>query len=206
MEVKQFNTLAIVFLVIAIIGYFFLDKSIALYFLHNFSDANITQFSHKLASWTSSKKIGFLGLFLCAMTFIQLFKNNINLTHPLVRISAIYALSITIVFVLKGVIARYRPELYFSDDLYGFHFFSDKHALTSMPSGHAITASTLLFIPGLFLWCKSKVLSVVFIFCGLFLAFSRILTTDHYFSDVILSFAIASWVAGYISSMIKTDE
>ncbi|RYV03524.1 hypothetical protein SOPP22_04485 [Shewanella sp. OPT22] len=206
MEVKHFNILASVFLFFTIIGYLFLDKSIALYFLHNFSDANITHFSHKLASWTSSKKICFLGLLICAITFIQLLKNKINLTHPLVRISAIYALSITVVFVIKGVIARYRPELYFSDDLYGFHFFSAKHAFTSMPSGHAITAFTLLLIPGMFLWCKNKLLSIIFIFCALFLAFSRILTTDHYFSDVMFSFAIASYVAGYIFSKVPTQE
>ena len=198
MEAKHFNMAAVIFLLFTIIGYFFIDKSVATYFLQHYSGEQVTTFSEHLAKMTSSKKICFLGLFLCAVSFIKLMVGQIKVHHPLVIVSAIYALSISIAFVIKGVLARYRPELFFDNGMYGFHFFSGKHILTSMPSGHAVTAFTLLFIPGVLLWGKSKVVSLIFIFCAISLALSRILTTDHYFSDVMLSFAISSFSAGYI--------
>ncbi len=204
MKSHYFSYSALALLFVTLLGYFFFDKSIATYFMSYYADAEITQFSHKIGSWTSSKKVCFLGLFVCSITLIKLLAQRIKASHPIVIISAIYSLSISIVFVIKGVLARYRPEMFFSDNLYGFHFFSAKHAFTSMPSGHAITAFTLLFIPGLFLWNKNKLLGFVFIVSAAFLAFSRVLTTDHYFSDVMLSFAISSGVTGYILSKIKT--
>ncbi len=83
--------------------------------------------------------------------------------------------------LVKYVAGRARPKLYFQEHLYGFNSFHWEHAWTSFPSGHSATAlsvATLLAI----LYPRWR---VVALFCGFLIAFSRIVLTEHYISDVI---------------------
>ena len=195
MNVKYLDIAAVTFFVLTLVGVIFVDKSIAIYFHQNYSDVNLVHFSEHLSKLTSTKHIVFLGLFLCALAIFNV-KGRLGKTnHILSATAVVYAISVILAFVIKITLARYRPELLFEHGNYGFHFFSFKHSITSMPSGHTVTAYALLFLPGLLLWKRTKAISLILMFCGVFLAFSRILTTDHYFSDVMLSCALVSFVA-----------
>jgi len=95
--------------------------------------------------------------------------------------------------LVKYVAGRARPKLYFQEHLYGFNSFHWEHAWTSFPSGHSATAlsvATLLAI----LYPRWR---VVALFGGILIAFSRIVLSEHYISDV-----IAGSFLGIVSTML----
>lgn len=96
------------------------------------------------------------------------------------------ALSGIISDIIKVVVARYRPELYFEKHLYGFKWFDIGYGVNSFPSGHSATALAAFIALGL-LFPRYK---IFFLFIGMFIAFSRIAIVAHYPSDVL--------VGGYI--------
>ena len=202
MRVKYFNVATVFFLVLTLIGFIFIDKSIALFFHQHFANSNLTHFSEQLGKLTATKHVIFVGVLISGLAIILLQRNKILSKSPWAVVAVTYAFSVAVAFAIKVTLARYRPELFFADGAYGFHFFSFKHSMNSMPSGHTVTAYALLLLPGLFVWDKSKIVGGVLMFCGIFLAFSRILTTEHYFSDVMLSGALVSFIAArYLKSL-----
>jgi len=91
-----------------------------------------------------------------------------------------------ICFILKILLGRARPQLLFSDGYYGFYGLRlHDHAWHwwSCPSGHTSVIMGVMF--GLcvlfprYMW--------LFIGSGLCVAISRILLTDHYVSDVLVT-------------------
>ena len=84
--------------------------------------------------------------------------------------------------VVKFMIGRYRPRAWFEQGLYGFHPFSTDWAINSFPSGH----SQAIF---------SAMMALVFIVprynrawlvLGALVAASRVATSVHYLSDVVV--------------------
>lgn len=88
-----------------------------------------------------------------------------------------------ICLVLKVLLGRARPELWFSDHLFGFFGLATQRPYWSFPSGHtttwmAIAMGLALIYPRLRTW---------FVSFGLLIALSRVVSTDHYLSDVLAS-------------------
>lgn len=90
-----------------------------------------------------------------------------------------------VALVFKVILARYRPVLFLHEGLYGFHFFSIKHSITSTPSGHASAAFAGLF--AFFEACKNRYrwLGILALVLAVLIAISRVIELDHYPSDVI---------------------
>ncbi len=114
-------------------------------------------------------------------------------------------ISMVICFALKTLLARYRPELLFSDHLYGFHFFSLKHSMNSTPSGHAVAAFT-----GFYAFArlyKSRGMSIGLIILALLIGVSRILVTAHYPSDILFGAYVGVftvlWCEAFFSKFFK---
>ncbi|NTV06267.1 MAG: phosphatase PAP2 family protein [Chlorobiaceae bacterium] len=83
--------------------------------------------------------------------------------------------------LVKYIVGRARPKLYFSEHLYGFDFFRWEHAWTSFPSGHSATAfSVAILFASLYPRWRFTALAG-----GLLIAFSRLFLAQHYISDVI---------------------
>lgn len=83
--------------------------------------------------------------------------------------------------VLKIVIGRYRPRALFESGLYDVSSFSVGYLTSSFPSGHSQTV-----------WALAAALIIVYprydlayIALAALISFSRLVTTDHYLSDVL---------------------
>ena len=94
-------------------------------------------------------------------------------------------ISVCVVSALKIIIGRYRPYAYFegiSSATY-HHFCFKNDACHSAPSSHSALAFSALF-------CFSRIINKksIALFCALLavaIAFSRIVTLNHYLSDII---------------------
>jgi membrane-associated phospholipid phosphatase len=95
--------------------------------------------------------------------------------------------------IIKYIAGRARPILYFSQQLYGFNCFHYDYEWISFPSGHAATAFSAAIVLTI-LYPRWRIL---FLFSGALIAFSRILLTQHYVSDV-----IAGSFLGIITSIL----
>ena len=89
---------------------------------------------------------------------------------------------------IKAVLGRARPKLLFLDGEYGFSFWRLGADVTSFPSGHATSAMALALSLAVVLpkFCYPL------IGLGGLLAFTRVLTTAHYLSDVVAASALAA--------------
>lgn len=112
------------------------------------------------------------------------------------------AITSMICTVLKVVLGRARPELLFNDHLYGFYGFKTQHAFWSMPSGHTTTLMSLAF--GLIvIFPKYR---FVFLSIALLGAFTRVLLTDHYLSDVLVAGFISFYEIALITYWLKPQK
>lgn len=104
-----------------------------------------------------------------------------------------------ICLVFKVLLGRARPQLLFSDHLYGFygmHFHAD---FWSFPSGHTTTIMGLVFglcvvFPRYF---------YAFILTGLLLVSTRVLLTNHYLSDVMTTGYITLLEVGFLLVLLR---
>ncbi|MCX8085214.1 MAG: phosphatase PAP2 family protein [Calditerrivibrio sp.] len=101
--------------------------------------------------------------------------------------------------LIKLILGRYRPIEYFEYGNYGFQFFQIKGRYTSMPSGH----TTTVFAAAFSLSMVFKRYSWIFIFFAFFIAFSRIVTLNHYPSDVLGGILVAYLVTCFIFKIFK---
>lgn len=95
--------------------------------------------------------------------------------------------SALVIGVLKSAIGRARPLLLFSANIYGISPFTIDNAYMSFPSGHAqsiCAAMTALF----FIYPRYDFLYVLI---AMLLTFSRIVTSNHYLSDIVMGAYIA---------------
>ena len=166
----------------ALCSFFFLDQPIANFFhLHPLSVFSfITSFGNSAAY-----------LVVSLLLFIWFRKKKRLLAKKALFIFASIAISGIIVDILKIIIARPRPKIYFSEHLYKPEFFKLKAAFWSMPSGHSATAFALGVGLGL-LYPRYKYL---FWFLASLVALSRIILTQHFLSDVLIGGMIGAITA-----------
>jgi membrane-associated phospholipid phosphatase len=96
--------------------------------------------------------------------------------------------------ILKYLLGRYRPQMLFDHQLYGFHFFANSDNLFSCPSGHtfATFASMTVFA---YLYPRYRWLFWGF---AVLVGLSRIVVTRHYPSDVLFG-AYIGILSAYLS-------
>ncbi|KAF0115753.1 MAG: Phosphoesterase PA-phosphatase related [Rhodospirillaceae bacterium] len=108
--------------------------------------------------------------------------------RPATRAAALWLLTTLLgsgllVHGLKAILGRSRPRLLFEQNVYGFDAFDGLHwATQSFPSGHSQT-----------IWAAMTVLMVLrpncrlaFIVVGCLVSVSRVATTVHFLSDVVM--------------------
>lgn len=101
--------------------------------------------------------------------------------------------------LLKIIFGRARPELLFSEHLYGFFGMQTHTFFWSFPSGHATTIMGFVFgLSVLFpRYCY------FFIFPGLLVVLSRIMLIHHYLSDVMAASFIALLEVGLLVHLLR---
>jgi membrane-associated phospholipid phosphatase len=84
--------------------------------------------------------------------------------------------------IFKPIFGRVRPYFFFESGEKGFQFFQFGSSFASFPSGHSATALSIatVFAVSFPKW------KYYFFSIGVIFAFSRVATSNHYFSDVII--------------------
>lgn len=112
------------------------------------------------------------------------------------------AIAMLIGETLKWFFGRYRPEMLFSQGLYGFSFFADQGGRHSFPSGHtfrifsAMTAWSLVW-PRARVWLFSLAALV---------GISRVLVTRHYPSDVLAGAFVGIFCALWVWQIMRAGK
>ncbi|MEJ2233937.1 MAG: phosphatase PAP2 family protein [Syntrophobacterales bacterium] len=97
------------------------------------------------------------------------------------------SLSGVLILVTKFIFGRYRPKMFFNEQLYGFEFFQLKGKITSFPSGHASTIVALM----LSLYFISPKYRVIYFIIAFVIVISRVLVCHHYLTDVVVGSYVA---------------
>ncbi|HTW50710.1 MAG TPA: phosphatase PAP2 family protein [Stellaceae bacterium] len=88
--------------------------------------------------------------------------------------------------LLKIVVGRTRPKLLFDGGAYDFTWFGFRADHWSFPSGHATTAAALMAA----LWCLWPRPVWLYVALAALVAASRVITGQHYLSDVVAGAAV----------------
>jgi len=173
--------------ILVVIFYNFWDKEIILFF-HNMKNNDFKKFFSYITDFGKSTWY----FIISAILFVYFnFKKNFSKALMAKYFFMVNLIAGVGVWLFKIPFGRMRPKLFLQDGLYGFTGFSIHVQYTSFPSGHTITAissATALTL----LFPKYK---IVFITFGILIAFSRIVTTNHYPSDVIFASYLGVLVA-----------
>jgi membrane-associated phospholipid phosphatase len=179
------SILAIISLVIIYtIFYNWLDIPIAQWSHQHMTDSALFEFSVGIKA-VFSPKIWFIialaSLVMCCL--MHFWQGRQNAAQPWLFFSVAYFFAFILGFILKFILARYRPELLFQSDLYGFHFFKISDAFNSTPSGHALAAFAALYAIAKIV--NKRVVTILLLLLATVISLSRVLMLDHYMSDVI---------------------
>ena len=161
-----------------IFSYYFIDQTMTTYYLHidNESFKKVAQFTTKFGD----ALYPIVGLLLLSCVFKWMIKNRHAAFCSFYLLVVIVATGIAC-NVFKFAFNRARPVEWFTHDIYGFWFYQFKASFLSFPSGHPTTIISLMAGASL-LWPRFTLLFLPF---GLVVAFSRVVVTAHYFSDIL---------------------
>ena len=163
---------------LAVISYSYLDLPIAAWF-HGMDSRYYYHWLFYLTAvgkWTAWTAV--FGILTIHFTWLRpnaLWRNRLILLLMAVLIPNMFCL------ILKVILGRARPELFFDYNLYGFFWFKFKKLYWSFPSGHTTTI-TALVLALIALWPRRW---PIFLVIGLLVIATRVILYEHYFSDVI---------------------
>ncbi len=170
---KKVLILAIVTLLAVCASYYLFDRQIALFF-----------HEHHLPLFKFVTSTGNAALWIVGSLLIFLFYRK---KKPWIAQKALYLFSSIFISgiltdILKILIGRPRPKVWFAHHLYNPQFLEFKASFWSMPSGHTTTAFAAATALGL-LWPKYRYL---LFFWAFLVGLSRIVLTKHFLSDTLL--------------------
>jgi len=179
-------TITIIIVLLALFSYIFIDKNVALYFHENISK-DVYHF------WKIVSKFGEGKYFLIPSAILYIiYKNKDEFIKKVsILVFSSVAISGIVVNVLKIIFGRARPELLFQEDIFGFTWFHFGHLYASFPSGHTTTA----FSGFVALALVFRKYSYIFLLLAFMIAFSRVILTMHYVSDVLIGSLLGSWTS-----------
>lgn len=168
-------------LLLVVVAYFFIDQPLALA-MH---DLNLRH-SFPVLVWIT--QLGRSVPYLVVLPVIALYYRYSNRSKQIEL--RLWFLWLTVLvtnalcFGLKIMIGRARPELLFTQHLYGLSGFNLSSLYHSFPSGHTTLVTTMVLSLS-FLCAQYR---NIFLILGVIIVATRIMLTYHYLSDVLLSF------------------
>lgn len=189
----------LLFFLITFFIYKYIDRLVALYFhqLHLRSTMQALNVLTTLGKWTI-----YVLLFSLAGLFFRFVNKNPKYEKNSWFLLACIVLPNLLGLILKVSLSRARPELLFSNNLYGLYWFKMDYLYWSLPSGHAITITALSAGLGVLL---PRFYSL-FLLIALLVATSRVLLYHHYLSDVLLGFYLSIMVVGVFTNYFKVTS
>jgi membrane-associated phospholipid phosphatase len=178
-----------------LVSYIWLDKPLTAFFQQQ--AGSLTNQIASAVTLLGSSKIYFL-LLILAWLFTRFIK-----PMPLWRDRSLFLLLCLIIpglvtLALKMSLGRARPIEWFNHDLFGFYFLKTQASFLSMPSGHTVTITSLMFgLCYLFprYWAG-------FIGLALMVSVSRIIVTAHYLSDIMGGMLLAALTVSWLYTQL----
>ena len=196
---KKFISVNLFAIISIITAYIFFDKTIALWIYVNLKGTHLYFVAEHLSKVFSTGNIFIFALLLVIIAsvffIIKLKKHAMRFFF----IASCFFITLSIALILKFTLARYRPELFFTDNLFGFHFFSLKKSYNSFPSGHTISCFSIALSS--FCIVEKRWISWSILIIAISVACSRIILTAHYFSDVFGGIYLAALVTFFMSKI-----
>jgi membrane-associated phospholipid phosphatase len=172
----------------AFLSYFYLDRIIATWMLMHREPTVLLFFN---AVTQLGRGVYFIVCFAFFYLYYRWVQKNIQLKNKCLYMLIVTASSGLICDVLKYLCGRNRPELYFKEHLYGFHFFKTQYLMVSFPSGHSTTIAAVMMV---FTLLKIRWWPL-FLCIAVTVGLSRIVLTAHFLSDVLVGMALGSLIA-----------
>ena len=194
----HYKVVLVVSLVLIVLCYFFVDIPVAQYF-RTLSSGEIT-FANVLTNLINPEYHYYLWSILFLL-FRFLWKNQ-EWANRCLTIFVSLLLTNFLAGILKFLLGRARPDLLFSQDVYGFTFFASSTLYKSFPSIHS---STIGVICGAFAGFYPRWSLYLLPLC-LILALSRVALTRHFVSDVIAGVTMGLLISQWIYSVMKKDH
>ncbi len=195
---NQWIPFSAISLIAIVISYFLFDIPLATYF------KNIAPASASFADfWTDliDPKLQYFIWPILYFLFFFIWRRK-YLANRFLLIWISIALTNAVIELLKRILGRARPELLWSHQIFGFQFFENQNTDFSFPSGHACTIGALMgaiacFYPKHSYTCLS---------IALVLAFTRVILSFHYLSDIIAGVAIGILISQWVYRVMKTES
>lgn len=185
------------FLGLIIISFLYIDQSITI----AAHDAQLeAQFPWLVLLTKFGKKSAYLiVIVLVALTSRLVFKNRYWECRAWFLLICLL-FSNLVCLVIKVAMGRARPDLFFSEHLYGFFGPHKNQLYWSFPSGHTTTVMALMFgLSALF-----PRYMIGFILFGALVAASRVMLLQHYLSDVLMASYLALIEVGFLYYWLST--
>ena len=174
-------------------GYFFFDLPVAQYCKSIFPNNKIRRILKDIS------KLGIATFYLICSAVIFMFFRFIRKREIWSNRALFVFLSVSssgvLVLITKFIFGRYRPKMFFKEQLYGFEFFQLKGKITSFPSGHASTIVALM----LSLYFISPKYRVIYFIIAFVVVISRVFVCHHFLTDVV----VGSYVAAITTLCLK---
>jgi membrane-associated phospholipid phosphatase len=166
------------------LSFFYFDKPIAMW-----ADAHTISQKFPWLEWVTNLGIGVVDIVVVALVALifRFVVKNVQWERRAWFVWICLVIPNLVCLVLKVLFGRARPDMLFSDQLYGFYGLHKSAAFWSFPSGHTTTIMGLAF--GLSALFPQYI--IAFIGVGSFVALSRILLLKHFLSDVLMATYLA---------------
>lgn len=186
----------VLFAIFLIVSYNYIDKPLAIYF-DSFDLKNTMPF----LSWITQLGLGAIYLFgfVAGALFFRYVRKNRVWEARFWFLWLCVVTTSTVCIVLKILLGRARPDMWFGKQDYGFYGLQTNSAYWSFPSGHTSTIMGAAF--GLCILFPRYTWG--FITAGLLVALSRVLLTQHYLTDVACATALALIETGFLLWFLK---
>lgn len=185
-------------LILATLSYLFFDKSAAIALSELSHSGILYKTSTFIDFWTGSNKMVYIELLIGVLGSRYALQEKNATARKFAIIFLSYFVAYVVTFAIKMLVARYRPELFLSDQLYGFSWFNSAKEFTSMPSGHSAVNFALALSISVILYTKHRFICMVLILFSISVAMSRVVLTAHYISDVLTSLTVTCWSIIYV--------
>lgn len=168
----------ILYLAMIVACYFWADQPVALY-VHSLK----LSLHYPILNWITQlgRSIIWLLILPALILFFRYMRRDKQSELRFCFMFCVLVSATGICFILKNLLGRARPDLLFSQHLFGFFGFHRDHLYHSFPSGHttqmtAVVLSLVLLYPR-YRW--------ILVSLGLVIVATRVLLTYHYLSDVL---------------------
>lgn len=189
---------SLLFILLLLTGLFFwVDKPLAIYF-HG-------EHFYEFAWLKAFTKLGlggiyFLGLLVLGMLFRLLGQKDEAAQCFYLWLCAVIASVLCV--VLKIFLGRARPDLWFNEHLYGFYGLHSNSYFWSFPSGHTTTVIAVCFG----LWTLFPKYFWIWLTFAFSIAFSRVMLTQHYLSDVLSAIFLTAIEIGLLNIFLSRKQ